>query len=142
MEIGRKKNSAGEGGRTLLESVVVISLVGIFVIIAVEKYSSSVKYFKEAALAVELSNLRSALGYYVTLNERLPASLKDLLHENIAVKKQEIEGEEYKIVFLGKYVERMSEDPEGYPLDPFGNRYGYDPGTGKISPTTRGYENW
>lgn len=132
----------GERGRTLLEALLVLILISILLFLAVDRFTSSVRPVKEAALQIELSNLRSAINFYATLNGKLPATLKILLNENAIVPKRDIEGDKFRLVLLGKYVESMTADKDGYPTDPFGNRYAYDPATGMVRSSTRGYEKW
>ncbi|TAN60388.1 hypothetical protein EPN18_08625 [bacterium] len=129
-------------GRTLFEAVVVAALVGFFIFIAFDRYISTIKPVQETALTIELSNLRRAVNFYVMLNSSLPLSLKDLLNKKAAVAKSDIEGKEYKIEIVGNYVESMTTDVVGYPLDPFGGRYNYDPKTGRVWSSTKGYEKW
>ena len=76
------------------------------------------------------------------LKGRLPSSLKDLLKENLVIPKRDISGREYKIVVIESFTGPMTVDSEGLPVDPFGNRFSYDPGTGRVSSTTAGYETW
>jgi hypothetical protein len=120
----------------------VAALVGFFIFIAFDRYVSTIKPVQETALMIELSNLRKAVNFYAMLNSRLPPSLKELLNKKAAVAKSDIEGKDYKIQIVGNYVESMTTDLGGHPLDPFGNRYNYDPKTGKVWSSTSGYEKW
>ncbi|HAO93546.1 MAG: hypothetical protein A2X93_09625 [Deltaproteobacteria bacterium GWC2_56_8] len=129
-------------GRSAIEALLVAVLVAVFVLIAVDRYYSSVRTVKETALLVEMSNLRSALSYYLMFNEKLPISLKEMVDRGVDASKRGIEGADYRIVISGKYVETMTLDPEGFPVDPFGNRYNYDASSGMIRSSTRGYERW
>lgn len=138
----RRNITLSQSGRTLFESVVVAALVGFFIFLAFDRYLSTITSVQETALSIELSNLRKAVNFYAMLNGRLPASLKNLLKEKAAVPKSDIEGKEHRIEIVGNYVESMTTDGGGYPLDPFGNRYNYDPNTGRVWSSTRGYEKW
>lgn len=133
---------AGQGGRTVLESLMAICLVSVLVLFAAQRYYSSINRVRETALTMELSNLRSAVNYYAMLNRKLPQSLKELVEKDAVVAKRDMEGADYRVLIIGKYVEGMTADPEGYPTDPFGNRYGYEPATGRVRSTTIGYEGW
>ncbi len=135
-------NVFDQRGRTLFETLLVLVLVSILMYTFIERYTSSIRTIKENALILELSNLRTAINMYATINGRLPSSLKDLVAEEIVVTKQDLKGEEFKIVFRGRYVEAMTVDEEGYPVDAFGNRFFYDPETGSVHSTTEGYERW
>lgn len=128
-------------GRTLLETLIVLALVSVLLVVAIERYVLSVKPVKEAALVIELSNMRNAVTHYVLLERKLPASLKELTETSIEVPRKELSGE-YKIMVVGKYVESATVDQDGWPLDPFGYRYWYDPATGRVRAGAPGYEKW
>jgi len=134
--------AADESGRTVLETVIVLLLLLVLLFVVIDRFMASVVPIKETALRVELSNLRSAVSYYAMRNRRLPPSILALLEENVVVSSPAVEGAEYRVVVLGKYVESMTTDGRGRPLDPFGNPYSYDPSTGGVKSTTRGYEMW
>lgn len=142
MGISRKPRLFEEKGRTLFETLLIIIFVSFLMLIAADRYINSVKSVRETALMIELSNLRNAVTYYTMFNKRLPASLKELVKENIVITEKDIEGAEFKIAVLGKYVESMTTDSEGNPTDPFGNRFEFDAKTGRVRSTTGGYENW
>lgn len=129
-------------GRTVFETLLVTLLIAFFLFMAIEKYSTSVKPLRETALRIELSALRDAVTHFALINNRLPLSLKELVSKDIIVAGSDIEGTDYQIKIVGKYMEAATLDKEGNPLDPFGNRYEYDPETGKVTPTTGGYETW
>lgn len=128
----------GQGGRTSFETVLAAILLFLLLIVAVEEYGRSVKPVRESALTVELSNLRSAIHYHIVLEGRLPASLNELM----LVTKRDIEGEDYILRIIGSFVGSMTTDEEGWPLDPFGNRYVYNAATGGVHSSTEGYEKW
>ncbi len=97
---------------------------------------------KETALTIELSTLRSSVNLYAALKGKLPESLKELSSEKVVLPKSGVEGRDYEVVFVGPFVESMSMDEDGNLTDPFGNRYLYDPETGRVSSSTGGYLNW
>ncbi len=134
--------AANERGRTLFEALLALILVSVFLLIAADRYASSVRRVKEVALTVELNTMRSAINYFAIINGRLPESLKELTAKDILVTKKDVTGKDYTVMIIGKYVESMSTDAEGYPADPFGNRYQYDPKTGLVRSGTSGYERW
>ncbi len=109
---------------------------------ALDRHYAAIRPLKEAALIMEISNLRRAVNLYAMINKRRPSSLRQLIAEKAALAKRDIESNEYRIMIVGSYVEGMTADHEGYPLDPFGSRYSYDPETGMVHPSTRGYESW
>jgi hypothetical protein len=126
----------------MLEAVLILIFIAVLMIAALDRHYAALRPLKEAALIIEISNLRMAVNLYVKVNERRPSSLKQLLAEEAAMPKKDIESNEYRIMIIGSYVEGMTADQEGYPLDPFGGRYSYDPETAMVHPSTRGYESW
>ena len=124
-------------GRTLLESLLVIIMVAIFLLIAVEKFYTSAHLAQEAALSIELANIRRAVYFYLITKGKLPDSLRLMVKEKFVLPKQDT-----PIMLEWPYIQNMSADEEGYILDPFGNRFIYDPKTGKIKSGTNGYEMW
>ena len=124
-------------GRTLFETLLVIIMVALFLLIAVERFWSSAYLAREAALRIELSNIRRAIGFYHITKGKLPDSLRQLTQEKVVVPTQDA-----PIAMDWPYIQGMAVDKEGYLLDPFGNRYIYDPNTGRIKTETKGYEIW
>jgi competence protein ComGC len=129
-------------GRTVLETVLVLLFISIFLVVAIDRFTSSVRSIRENALVVEIGNLRRSVNFYAVINKKLPASLKTLLTEKAMVAREDIRGEEYDVVIVGSFIESMTVDPDGEPLDPFGNRYVYDPATGRVNSSTPGYGSW
>ena len=129
-------------GRTLLETVLVLFLILLLLIIVVERFTASITNVKEGALRVELSNLRSGVNLFAMTKRRLPASIEELVNEKIVVNKQGIDGMEFRVEMVGKYVEAMTVGEGGVPRDPFGNPYTLEPKSGKVKTTTPGYETW
>ncbi|MBI5826271.1 MAG: hypothetical protein HZB22_00845, partial [Deltaproteobacteria bacterium] len=97
-----------ERGRTLFEALLTLILVSVFLLIAIDRYASSVRRVKEVALTVELNTMRSAINYFAIINGRLPESLKELTSRDILVMKKDITGKDYTVMIIGKYVESMS----------------------------------
>lgn len=68
----------GERGFTLIELMVVISIIGILATIAVPMYQSSVTKAKESTLKEDLYQMRSAVDKYYADNGAYPGSLSAL----------------------------------------------------------------
>ena len=71
-----KKNSRGF---TLIELMVVMTVIALLISIAVPRYFNSVEKAKEATLKQSLSVMRSAIDKFYGDNERYPASLNELV---------------------------------------------------------------
>ena len=72
---GRK----GEGGFTLVELMIVMTIIGILASIAIPSYIRSVQKAKEAVLREDLHTLRTSIDSYTVDKEKAPQSLDDLV---------------------------------------------------------------
>ncbi|MEE9614434.1 MAG: type II secretion system protein [Thermodesulfobacteriota bacterium] len=149
-----------EGGRTLLETLLVIIMVGTFFFISIERYISSARGAQEMALRVELSNLRTAVSIYTMTKGAFPESLRDLGKQKVSLTRHRMLGPGYEIEALmeinevdaveeelevemrDSYLMGMMQDEHGYPTDVFKNRFDYDPATGRVHSSTAGYKSW
>ena len=78
IEIG-KRGAQGADGFTLLELMIVVSIIGILATLAVPSYHSSVMKAKEAALRQDLSTLRDVLDQHKADQGKYPPSLSALV---------------------------------------------------------------
>lgn len=72
----KKKRSLGF---TLMELIIVISIMAILVAIAVPNFTSSIKRSREAVLRQNLFTLRSVISQYTLDKQKAPQSLEDLI---------------------------------------------------------------
>jgi general secretion pathway protein G len=72
---GRK----GERGFTLVELMIVMTIIGILASIAIPSYIRSVQKAKEAVLREDLHTLRTSIDSYTVDKEKAPQSLDDLV---------------------------------------------------------------
>ena len=112
-------------------------IIAILLIVAVTAaifgYRSHVasKSAKEDALMMELRSLRTAVQLYVTVNKNVPGDLSVLATQKYTLGQRS-----------GEYLNGIKLDKENNPVDAFGNKFSYDKATGKVSSSTKGYENW
>jgi general secretion pathway protein G len=66
-------------GFTLIELMVVISIILILMAIAIPIYQKSVEHARESALKQDLATLRSAIDQYTLDKEKAPQSLDELV---------------------------------------------------------------
>jgi general secretion pathway protein G len=68
-----------QGGFTLLEMIIVISLIAILVAIAVPIYTQHLKHAKEVVLKEDLYSMRSSIDQYTQDKNKAPQALDDLV---------------------------------------------------------------
>jgi general secretion pathway protein G len=71
--------SGGESGFTLVELMIVMTIIGILSAIAIPSFIQSVKKAKEAALKEDLHTMRMAIDSYTVDKEKAPQGLDDLV---------------------------------------------------------------
>lgn len=125
-----------EKGLGIIETIIVCSLIAIFFVVLIPRYERTARDAREAALRMGLANIRSSIQLYTLMNNKTPADLKELLGKRYLIPTKE------GTIFTDQYLRASALDNEGYPIDPFGNRYSYEPKYGKISSQTKGYEGW
>lgn len=123
-------------GKTAFETLIITSLAGILLVIAISNFLTSVRVAREVALTSELSNLRTAVILYQIMNKHQPASLKELMTDSYVVPYRQ------DTIIRKPYLEHVSVDGKGNILDPFGNPYLYDGKMGRVYSSTEGYRAW
>jgi len=106
-------------GIVAFENILVLVFLIVLFLIALSYYSKYENVLKERAAAEEVYHINSSIVVYYVLHRRFPEDIR------------EITGDRHRIIyretfFEKKYLEGIKTDKEGYPLDPWGNRYYYD----------------
>lgn len=125
-----------EKGRGILDTLLVCILVSTVIGVIFPYYHKTVSEAKETALRAGLLNIRKTIQLYHFVEHQYPPDLRGLVHQRLMLPARE------DTFFTEQYLSAVTTDSEGYPLDPFGNRYWYDPRSGKVSSGTSGYETW
>lgn len=127
------RNEAGLG---IIDTLVVVIVISVLIGVALPKYQQTVQQAREVALQVSLASIRKAVQVYVLLKGRPPADIRDLLAERYIFATKD------DTIFSGQYLKSLALDQHGYPVDPFGGRFGYDAANGRVYATTTGYATW
>lgn len=126
----------GQAGRTVFETLLITSLVGILLVFAVSNFLTSVRLIREVALRSELGNIRTAINIYRVMNRRYPDTLRAMIVEKYIFPARE------DSIIKQQYLEHMSVDKDGNLLDTFGNPFVFNEKIGRVRSSTRGYESW
>lgn len=105
------------------------ALVFIFIlIVATLLFSYFKKYedvIKTKVANEQLYQINTAIVIYTITKGKFPDDIKQLVTENMV----SISGETF---FNKKYIEGLTFDNDGFPIDPWGNRYQYDKAKGLV----------
>lgn len=71
--------SRGEAGFTLLELMIVMSIIGILAAIAIPSFVQNVRHAKEAVLREDLQTMRGAIDSYTYDKQKAPQTGDDLV---------------------------------------------------------------
>lgn len=76
---GTNDSRAAEHGFTLLELMIVMTIIGLLAAIAIPSYVNNVRHAKEAVLKEDLHTMREAIDSYTVDKQKAPQSLDDLV---------------------------------------------------------------
>jgi general secretion pathway protein G len=68
-----------DAGFTIMELIVVMTIISILMLIAVPRFASAIKMAKEAVLKEDLHVMRAAIDSYTMDKQKAPQSLNDLI---------------------------------------------------------------
>ena len=75
----RGSKTSGQSGFTLIELMIVMTIIALLAAIAIPSYIRSVTKAKEAVLKEDLHTMRTAIDSYTVDKEKAPQSLDDLV---------------------------------------------------------------
>jgi len=129
-------NQKDLAGFTVFDTLLVCILIAGMMAVLMIYYQRTIQEAKETALRTGLASIRLSIQLYHVLNGRYPKDLPELLTKRFLMPTKE------GTIFSDQYLKAQALDPSGYLIDPFGQRYQYNPVLGRVTSSTRGYENW
>lgn len=123
-------------GLGVIDTVIVVLIVSVFIGVFIPRYYRIARESQEIALRAGLNNIRMSLDLYKLHNGEYPKDLRELITKKYTAPYKE------GTIFKEEYLNAHSLDEDGYPLDPFNNKFKYNPNTGRVSSSTAGYERW
>jgi general secretion pathway protein G len=76
-----RRTGKHEAGFTLMELIIVMSIISILAALAVPRFTAAIKSAKEAVLREDLRVLRTAIDSYTMDKQKAPQSLDDLVQD-------------------------------------------------------------
>jgi type II secretory pathway pseudopilin PulG len=126
----------GPAGLTILETLFVCILIAGLIHMMMSYYYNTIQKAREAALSTGLASIRSSIQLYQAVNGRHPSDLRELVRERLLSFTND------GTIFANQYLRAQALDRSGYPIDPFGQRYRYEPALGRVSSGAEGYQDW
>ena len=121
---------------TIIEFIVSCIIIFVLAGVGFLHFKKTLKSFREVALKSQLEDIRLSLKLYELFHNKYPEDIRSLLTEEVNMMPYS------SAVLKKKYIESVRSDNEGFPLDPFGNKFVYRADRGEIKTQTKGYENW
>ena len=125
-----------ENGLTVFDTLLVCILIAGLIAMLMSYYPYTIQEARETALKTDLASIRLSIQLYQALNSHFPKDLKELLSKRFLIPTRE------GTLFSDQYLKSQTLDQSGYPIDPFGQQYRYDPTLGRVASSTKRYENW
>lgn len=129
-------------GFSAFEAIITLCLIGILIVVVIPKYQRLALKAQETALRAELVNIRTGIKLFRLSMGRNPESLKEMMEKDVMLPGRVGRDAFTGSIFKHKYLMYNAVDSDGNILDAFGSRFEYDPKTGEVRATTKGYEKW
>ena len=80
--------------------------------------------------------MRSSIDLYAAINKKFPESLSILLEKQLILPYKDLK------ILKEDLLKKITLDENGNLLDPFENRFDYNPNSGRVWTTTENYKGW
>jgi type II secretory pathway pseudopilin PulG len=129
-------------GKTVPDALITLCIIGVLAGIFLTVLERVTQEARDTALRSELSNLRTSIALFRLTHGRYPDSLRELRDTKVLLPAR-VGADRYTWSAIDeRYLMAHAVDEQGNVLDPFGNRFAYDPLTGAVNAMTAGYETW
>jgi general secretion pathway protein G len=78
-EVSVRRIGKQDAGFTLIELIIVMTIIGILMLLAVPRFTGAIKMAREAVLKEDLHVMRTAIDSYTMDKQKAPQSLDDLI---------------------------------------------------------------
>ncbi len=134
-----------ERGLTAPEATVaLVVLMGMFaVMLAV--YGSQMRRINEGIMTAQLRAMRTQVRVFRAVKGRWPEDIKELVHSPwnmFPLGAFDVEEEPVTRILKEEIEINYAVDELGFPVDPWGGRYAYDPENGKVGSAQERYSDW
>jgi len=75
------RNRRTQSGFTLIELIIVMTIIGILATLAIPYFAAAIRHAREAVLKEDLQTMRMAIDSYTMDKQKAPQSLDDLVQE-------------------------------------------------------------
>ena len=75
------RNRRTQSGFTLIELIIVMTIIGILATLAIPYFAAAIKHAREAVLKEDLQTMRMAIDSYTMDKQKAPQSLDDLIQD-------------------------------------------------------------
>ena len=76
-----RRNRQPEAGFTLIELIIVMTIIGVLATLAIPSYVTAIKHAREAVLKEDLHVMRAAIDSYTMDKQKAPQALDDLVQD-------------------------------------------------------------
>lgn len=121
---------------TVIELILSVCIISVLIGSFAGNANLYLRVGRETALKNELINLRTSLEFYRIVNGNFPEELEGLKNNKLTMIKTNDK------VLNKSFIEGYRSDKQGFLIDPFLNRYGYNASKGTVYSQTKDYERW